>query len=185
MGAALPLAFSEGKATYPLTGVILKPALFGVGFLYIGCGGTDRVIREALKNGYEITELDISSEMIKRAKALHPDVRFIHDDFISWETTETFDLIIAWDSTFHAPEQNQAEVITKMCRLLNSDGVLLFTGGAYAGYASGTMEGVFFEYGSIGYRGYLDVIERMNCKIILLEEDQFPSGHLVVMCQKQ
>jgi hypothetical protein len=46
------------------------------------------------------------------------------------------------------------------------------------------MEGVLFEYGTIGYRGYLDVIERMKCRIILMEEDQYPAGHMVFICQK-
>ena len=154
-------------------------------FLDIGCGGTGRVIDEAIKNGFEVTAIDISSEMIKLATSKHPHVDFINDDFAQWETQDTYDLIIAWDSTFHAPISLQAKITIKMCNLLNSRGVLLFTSGAYAGEARGKMAGVPFEYGSIGYRAYLEIIEKMKCKPILMEEDQFPSGHLVVMCQKQ
>lgn len=153
--------------------------------LDIGCGGTGRVIDEALKNEYEITGIDASSEMLKLAKAKHPNINFINENFIKWETTDKYDLIIAWDSTFHAPLSLQAKITTKMCSLLNSGGVLLFTSGIDAGEVSGKMAGVLFEYGTIGYREYLDIIEQENCKIILIEEDQFPSGHLVVMCQKQ
>ncbi len=46
------------------------------------------------------------------------------------------------------------------------------------------MEGILFEYGTIGYHKYLDVMEKMNCKIILMEEDQYPAGHMVLICQK-
>ncbi len=154
-------------------------------FLDIGCGGTGRVISEALKHNFQITGIDVSSEMIKLAKTKHPDITFINEDFIKWETTCKYDLIIAWDSTFHAPMHLQEDVTIKMCSLLNPEGILLFTSGAYAGEASGKMVGVLFEYGTIGYRGYLDVIEQMGCKIILIEEDQYPSGHLVIICQKQ
>ncbi len=154
-------------------------------FLDIGCGGTGRVIDEALKNDFEISGIDVSSEMIKLAKAKHPNVNFINGDFIEWETKDYFDLIIAWDSIFHAPLSLQKEVTMKMCSLLNPGGVLLFTGGSYTGEASGKMEGVLFEYGTIGYRGYLDIIEEMKCKIILMEEDQYPAGHIVFICQKQ
>ncbi len=61
---------------------------------------------------------------------------------------------------------------------------MLFTSGSYPGEASGKMEGILFEYGTIGYQGYLDVIEKMKCKIILMEEDQYPEGHMVFICQK-
>ncbi len=152
--------------------------------LDIGCGGTGRVIYEFQKHDFVITGIDVSSEMIRLAKTKHPDINFINDDFINWDTKEQFDLIIAWDSVFHAPKNLQKEVTVKMCSLLKSEGILLFTGGAYAGEASGIMEEVLFEYGTIGYQGYLEVIEKMKCQIVLMEEDQYPAGHMVFICQK-
>ncbi len=152
--------------------------------LDLGCGGTGRTIDEFMKHDFSVTGIDTSSEMIKLAKLKHPNIHFVHADFISWNTEETFDLIIAWDSIFHAPKELQEEATVKICRLLNPGGILLFTAGSYAGEASGKMEGVLFEYGTIGYRGYLDMIEKMKCKIILMEEDQYPAGHMVFICQK-
>lgn len=152
--------------------------------LDLGCGGTGRTIGELLKHCFTVTGIDVSSKMIKLARLKHPHVNFLHADFISWRSEETFDLIIAWDSIFHAPVEQQKEATIKMCSRLNPGGILLFTCGAYPGEASGKMEGVQFEYGTIGYRGYLDVIEKMNCKVILMEEDQYPSGHMVFICQK-
>ncbi len=153
-------------------------------FLDVGCGGTGRVIGEALNRNMKVTGIDVSSEMIRMAKNRHPDVNFINDDFIVWKTCDHFDLIIAWDSIFHAPVSLQRAATRKMCDLLNPGGVLLFTGGAYAGEASGNMEGVLFEYGTIGYREILELLDEMGCKIILMEEDQFPAGHMVFICQK-
>ncbi len=152
--------------------------------LDLGCGGTGRTINKLIKHNFSITGIDVSSEMIRLAKLKHPIIKFIHTDFISWNTEETFDLIIAWDSIFHAPKELQEEATVKMCHLLNPGGILLFTAGSYAGEASGKMEGVLFEYGTIGYRKYLDVLERMECKVILMEEDQYPAGHMVFICQK-
>ncbi len=153
--------------------------------LDIGCGGSGRVVEELQKHDLVITGLDVSSEMIRFAKNKHPNIDFINADFIEWEARDKFDLIVAWDSIFHAPKNMQEKVTTKMCGLLNTGGILLFTGGAYAGEAAGKMEGVPFEYGSIGYSGCLDVMERMNCNIILMEEDQYPSGHMVFLCQRK
>ena len=152
--------------------------------LDLGCGGTGRTINEFIKHDFLVTGIDVSSEMIKLAKLKHPNIDFVHADFISWKTEKTFDLIVAWDSIFHAPRELQEKVTVKMCSLLNSGGILLFTAGAYAGEASGKMDGVLFDYGTIGYHGYLDVVKKMKCKIILMEEDQYPAGHMVFICQK-
>ncbi len=46
--------------------------------------------------------------------------------------------------------------------MLNTGGILLFTSGAYAGEAIGKMQNVLFEYGTIGYRDYIDIIEEMK-----------------------
>ena len=153
--------------------------------LDIGCGGTGRTINEFLKYDFSVTGIDVSSEMIRLVKLRHPNVNFIHADFISWNVEDTFDLIIAWDSIFHTPKELQEEATVKMCHLLNPGGILLFTAGSYAGETKGKMNGVLFEYGTIGYRGYLKVIEKMKCKIILMEENQYPAGHMVFMCQNK
>lgn len=153
--------------------------------LDLGCGGTGRTISEILNHNFDVTGVDVSSEMIRLAKHKHPNVNFLNVDFISWNTEEKFDLIIAWDSIFHAPRELQASATEKMCNMLNPGGVLLFTAGSYEGDASGEMENILFEYGTIGYRRYLAIIERMKCKIILMEEDQFPAGHMVFICQKE
>ena len=71
-----------------------------------------------------------------------------------------------------------------MCRFLNEGGILLFTAGSEAGEVKGEMEGVSFEYGSLGYWEYLTIIKEMKCKIVLMEEDQFPNGHMVFICKK-
>ena len=153
--------------------------------LDIGCGSTGRTIEEALKNGFDIIGIDVSAEMIRIARRKHPDVTLIHDDFIEWSTSEYFDLIIAWDSIFHAPKHFQEKITKKMCRLLNEGGILLFTAGSEAGEVSGEMEGVSFEYGSIGYWEYLNILSEMKSKIVLMEEDQFPAGHMVFICKKK
>ncbi len=54
---------------------------------------------------------------------------FIHQDICSWETDECFDFIVAWDSILHLPFTMQKPVVTKPCRLLAKNGVLLYTFG--------------------------------------------------------
>lgn len=152
--------------------------------LDIGCGSTGRTIGEAIKNGFEITGIDISSEMIRITKEKYPDADLIVEDFATFDSPHGFDLIIAWDSLFHAPKDLQREFTIKMCDLLNRDGVLLFTAGGIDGQRSGKMDGVVFEYGSLKYLEYLNIFDRSGLKVVLMESDQYPLDHMVFICQK-
>lgn len=150
--------------------------------LDIGCGGGRFIDR--LKSKHAVTGIDVSKEMISIAKARHPDVTFINEDIYVWNTTEKFDVIIAWDSIFHAPYELQEPIISKMCALSRDGGMLLFTTGCVDGKVSGTMEGVAFEYASLDYKHYLKILEEQHCEIVLMEKDQYPLEHMVFMGQK-
>jgi 2-polyprenyl-3-methyl-5-hydroxy-6-metoxy-1,4-benzoquinol methylase len=152
--------------------------------LDIGCGGTGRFIEEALKNKFSVTGIDVSAEMIRIARDRFPKIDFINEDFNEWNPSESFDLVVAWDSVFHAPQRLQEAITRKMCNLLTTGGILLFTAGGRNGEISGEMNGIMFDYGSLDYSGYLRIIDQSGCKIILMERDQYPEDHIVFICQK-
>ena len=153
--------------------------------LDIGCGSTGRTVDEALNHDYETTGIDVSSEMIRIAKQKHTDGKFIKDDFITWNSAECYDLIVAWDSLFHAPKNFQEKLTMKTCNLLNKDGILLFTAGGIDDERSGEMHGVSFEYGSLNYLDYLSILDESGLRIVLMESDQYPQDHMVFICQKK
>ncbi|MEX2362713.1 MAG: methyltransferase domain-containing protein [Balneolaceae bacterium] len=150
--------------------------------LDIGCGG-GRLI-ELLSGNHNVTGIDVSLEMIKTATARYPSTELIHGDFMGWNAQDSFDFIIAWDSVFHTPHELQRAVTVKMCDHLSEGGILLFTAGGADGEISGIMNDVVFEYASLDYREYLEILDEKNCKIILMERDQYPLDHIIFMCQK-
>jgi trans-aconitate methyltransferase len=75
--------------------------------LDIGCGSSGRFIDVLIKNGFTPEGIDISPEMISLARQQHPDVIFYVGDICTWELPRKYDLISAWDSTFHLPLQNR------------------------------------------------------------------------------
>ncbi len=150
--------------------------------LDVGCGSGGRMIETMLEAGYAITALDVSSAMLDIAASKHPGVTFVHADFMSWRSEEKFDLVVAWDSIFHAPQAEQADVLRKLCSHLAPSGVLIFTGGDVDGEVRGEMRGVSFEYGSISNIARLQIIEDSNCDICTLERDQ--PKHMVYICRK-
>ena len=154
--------------------------------LDIGCGSSGRFIDVLIKNGFTPTGVDISAEMISLAKQRHPDVAFYAENICTWQFPQKYDLISAWDSTFHLPLEEQKPVLNKMCDGLNSRGVLLFTCGGTIGpeEISGGFEGETFDYSTLGVNEFLRLIDEYGCTCKHLEYDQFPENHVCIISQK-
>jgi len=97
--------------------------------LDIGCGSSGRFIEVLIRSGFTPIGVDISAEMISLARERHPKVTFYMEDICTWQFPQKYDLISAWDSTFHLPLAEQKPVLKKMCEGLNAHGVVLFTCG--------------------------------------------------------
>ncbi len=72
--------------------------------LDVGCGSGGRIIRKLLAEGFEVTGIDLSQSMIDIARGLHPEVKFHVADICTWESGESYDFIVAWDSISVIPE---------------------------------------------------------------------------------
>lgn len=152
--------------------------------LDVGCGSGGRIVRVLKKYGYEVTGLDVSVEMVRLASANHPQESFIHQDVCTWESTDRFDFIVAWDSIFHLPLANQRGVVKKLCRLLAEDGVLIYTFGNASGEHTDKWQGDTFYYSSIGIDENVRVLMENGLTVLHLELDQYPEKHVCVICKK-
>ena len=154
--------------------------------LDVGCGSSGRFIDVLIKNGFTPTGVDISTEMISLARQRHPDVSFYAADICTWQLPQKYDLISAWDSTFHLPLAEQKPVLKKMCDGLNPGGVLLFTCGGTIGpeEISGGFEGETFDYSTLGVNEFLRIINEFDCTCRHFEYDQLPENHVHIIAQK-
>ena len=154
--------------------------------LDIGCGSSGRFIDVLMKNGFTPAGVDISPEMISLAKQLHPDVAFYAADICTWQFPQKYDLISAWDSTFHLPLAEQEPVLKKMCDGLNANGVVLFTcgGGFKPEEISGSFAGEAFDYSTLGVNEFLRLIDNFGCTCKHLEYDQYPENHVYIIAEK-
>jgi SAM-dependent methyltransferase len=147
--------------------------------LDVGCGSGGRIITVLLKAGFQVTGIDVSAAMVELARKHHPGSVFIHDDICEWQPQEEYDIIIAWDSIFHAPYKAQGQVIRKLCGALTDGGVLLFTAGGIDSEITGEMCNQIFYYSSLAEEEYLRILKEMGCLCILLERDQYSEEHVV------
>src|SRR5262249_24958263 len=68
--------------------------------LDVGCG-TGRLMGLLSKHGFRTDGLDASTAMIALARDRHPEARLFHADICRWQLPRSYDLIVAWDSTWH------------------------------------------------------------------------------------
>ncbi|GAB5481471.1 MAG: hypothetical protein Pars92KO_12280 [Parasphingorhabdus sp.] len=153
--------------------------------LDVGCGAGGRFIRILQSNGYKVTGLDVSKEMIRLASQNHPEEDFIHQDINSWETSKKFDFIVAWDSIFHLPLDMQKPVLTKLCQLLNENGVLIYTFGDGSGGGESEWCNDTFYYSTIGITENIRVLLDNGLSLMHMELDQYPETHVYVIAVKQ
>jgi hypothetical protein len=125
--------------------------------------------------------------MIKIATERYPDAELAVGDICSWEFPRKYDLITAWDSTFHLPLDKQEPVLAKLCAGLNPDGVLLFTcgGGDEPGEVAGEICGKAFAYSTLGVREFVWLLSEFGCSLRYLDYDQYPEKHVTIIAQKK
>lgn len=153
--------------------------------LDVGCGAGGRLITLLQDKCFSVLGIDVSSKMLELAKEQHPKARFIHQDIVSWESDETFDVIIAWDSLFHLPFHQHEPVITKICQHLRDEGVLMYTfGDAYGEHTDRWHEDTFY-YSSIGINENITLLMRNGLTIQHMALDQHPANHVyVIACRR-
>jgi len=144
----------------------------------------ETAIRILKNKGFSITGIDVSEEMIKLAKKNHPEIDFIHIDIATWETEQTFDFIVAWDSIFHLPFRMQKPVLTKLCRILSTNGIIIYTFGNAYGEHTDIWHDDTFYYSSIGINENLRIMMDNGLTILHLELDQYPEKHVYTIAKR-
>ncbi len=152
--------------------------------LDVGCGAGGRFVRILQEHAFSVTGLDVSKEMVHLARKNHSEHQFIHQDICTWETSERFDFIVAWDSIFHLPFAMQKPVISKLCSLLTSGGVLIYSFGDGEGDHTDTWHDDTFYYSSIGIEQNVQCLMEHGLALRHLELDQYPQNHVYVIAQR-
>lgn len=142
--------------------------------LDLGCGDGIPISRFLLREGFDVVALDSSPEMIARYRTNFPDVptrckRAEEADF----PAESFGAVVAWGVLFHLSGAEQRDVIWKVADWLRPGGRVLFTSGDVEYATEGEMNGVTFQYTSLGVSGYRDVIERAGMRLESSHHDEW------------
>lgn len=154
----------------------------------IGCGSSGRFIDMMLSKGFMVEGLDLSTEMLALAKERHPKIVFYHADICTWDFPKKYDFISAWDSVWHAPLDEHAGILEKLCNGLSSEGVLIYTSGALdePNDVIDVTLGQTLYTAALGIPNILKIIEECDCVCRHLEyDDPHPGLHLYLIIQKK
>ena len=154
--------------------------------LDVGCGASGRLIDLLLARGFVVEGLDLSAEMLRRARRRHPDLVFHHADICTWPLPRAYDFISAWDSIWHVPQAQQLPVLRKLLAGLAPGGVLIFTSGGVevAGEVTNPCLGQPLYHAAPGVPALLQTIAEMGCHCRHLEYDQYPEKHVYLIAQR-
>jgi len=153
--------------------------------LDVGCGSTGRFITRFEAEGFRAEGMDVSAEMVVLSRMRNPGASFHVGEISEWNPPGTYDLITAWDSTFHLPLALQDPVTRKLCKALAPLGVLMFTcGGGSPGEIPGSFWDEDFGYSTLGVEGFVAILQSCGCFCRHVEYDQLPENHVYVIAQK-
>lgn len=126
---------------------LLEP---GCRVLDVGCGTGYPIAAYLAENGFSVTGVDVSEEMIKRAESLKlPNAEFFTEDILNFHTDKKFSAVIAFDSLWHIEHDRQKDIYGILSSLMESGGMLLFTHGRTDGEIISEMFGEKFYNSAI------------------------------------
>jgi SAM-dependent methyltransferase len=109
--------------------------------LDLGCGTAEPIARYLIERGLALTGVDGAAAMLGYCRKRFPDQSWIQADLSSFETSERYDFVIAWDSLFHLSCNDQRRVLDRVGRWTRPGGFLIFNSGTQESEFWGPMKG--------------------------------------------
>lgn len=148
--------------------------------LDLGCGTGIPILGYLLNQGLQVLGVDASHRMLEIARRNFPSVRFIQADMRELSLNKKFDSIIAWNSFFHLPVEDQPSMFRVFKDHLKNGGILLFTSGKELGEAWGVNGGINLFHGSLDKDQYQTLLKDQSFRVIKYKEDDPQSGNATV-----
>lgn len=139
--------------------------------LDLGCGTGVPMMGYLISEGLQVTGVDASYRILEIARQNFPAVNFQQADMRALSLNQQFDALIAWDSFFHLPPEDQPAMFPLFKKHLKSKGVLLFTSGKEYGEAWGMNGGVNLCHGSLDTDQYKALLEANGFQVLQYTED--------------
>jgi trans-aconitate methyltransferase len=163
---------------------VLAHLVDGASVLDLGCGSAEPIAKFFIDNGCRVTGVDAATAMIAMCRQRYPQQTWIEADMRSLDLRRRFDAVIAWDSFFHLPADDQRAMFPLFAQHTAPGALLLFTSGPQAGVAMGEIYGHALHHASLDGAEYEALLAANGFKVLLHRiEDPDCGKHTVWLAQ--
>ena len=135
--------------------------------LDLGCGTAEPVAKFFIEKGHNITGIDGAENMIAICRQRFPASHWIQSDMRQCHLKQKFSAIIAWDSFFHLPHDDQRHMFSIFKEHAEDGAILVFTSGQKHGEVISSMNGHDFYHASLGEEEYKQLLNDHGFKVML------------------
>jgi SAM-dependent methyltransferase len=158
----------------------------GAAVLDIGCGSGEPIARYLAARGHPVTGVDSSPEMIDLFRANLPGETAEVADMRSLKLDRRYGGLIAWDSFFHLPPQDQRMMFPIFRDHAEPEATLIFTSGPAFGEAIGSLEGEPLYHASLDPDEYRLLLDRNGFEAVAhVAEDADCGGRTVWLARQR
>lgn len=157
----------------------------GAAILDIGCGTGEPIAADLIRRGARLTGVDAAPAMIDRARTRFPDHDWHVADMRNLDLRARFDAVIAWDSFFHLPRDDQPATLARLAAHGRPGAPLMFTSGPENGEAIGDLFGEPLFHASLAPAEYRAILAAAGCAVVrYVPNDPGCGGHTVWLTRK-
>lgn len=152
--------------------------------LDIGCGSGEPIAAHFIASGFRLAGVDASPAMIGLCRQRFPSQEWLAADMRTLALDRHFHGLIAWDSFFHLPFEDQRRMFPIFARHAAPGAMLMFTSGPGHGEAIGTFAGEPLYHASLDAGEYRQLLDENGFRVVdHVAEDPNCGGHTIWLCR--
>jgi hypothetical protein len=146
---------------------------------------TEPVARYLIEQGHAVTGVDSAPAMLALCRERFPAHTWIEADMRTLALPRKFGGIVAWDSFFHLPPDDQRRMIAVFAAHAQPGAALLFTSGPGAGESIGEFEGEPLYHASLDPAEYRALLAQAGFTPLDYVANDPACGHHTVWLARQ
>jgi SAM-dependent methyltransferase len=154
--------------------------------LDLGCGHAEPIASWLIAQGHKVTGVDTAPSLLALCRQRFPDHDWIESDMRKLALGRQFNGLIAWDSFFHLPFDDQRAMFAIFRDHAAPNAALMFTSGPAQGEATGDHAGEALYHASLAPEEYRALLAAAGFEVLEFKaNDADCAGHTVWLAQRK